>query len=480
MNYSSPKFALLFVVTFALFSMARATANRFWILLLSSLLFYGWAGPIDLAIFLLVVIVSWSTSWLSCRHPARRRSFIALGIAIMAAHLCIWKYLPWVVAQLQTAWPGFLQGKNLRLPLPIGISFFTLQGIAYMVDLSRGKAKFMTFSKYLLFKSFFAQLIAGPIVRSHQLMPQLQQLRRPMIDDIALGLPLFVIGFGKKILIADRVAPWVDTVFSHPGEWTRMSLTIGLLSYAVQIWADFSGYTDMGRGCARMLGIRLPENFLSPYLARTPSEFWKRWHITLSDWIKDYIYIPLGGSQGTRWRTFGVVVLTMSLSGLWHGANWTFVLWGLYHGMLLALERNTSLRWTRLTGRALDAVRYILTLPAILFGWLLFRSANLTDLAIFVHGLIYGYGAKALGGHALSDAGLGFIACVGLHVILYRDLKQKHLIFFARAEEGLSGKISPRWASAAGLCAGAAIACLFVAGLIGRPPQPRPFIYFQF
>ena len=179
------------------------------------------------------------------------------------------------------------------MPLPVGISFFTLQSIAYMVDYSRGQTEFVSLPVYALFKSFFAQLLAGPIVRGSQLNPQLKVLRRAEPAEISLGVSLFVLGFVKKMVVADRVAYFVDAVFSSPQNFGRYALLKALLGYTVQIWADFSGYTDMGRGAALILGIRLPENFLSPYFSQSPSEFWRRWHITLSTWITDYIFTPL-------------------------------------------------------------------------------------------------------------------------------------------------------------------------------------------
>ncbi|MBI3288271.1 MAG: MBOAT family protein [Elusimicrobia bacterium] len=286
-----------------------------------------------------VFLASWLAAASAQRWPRWRRPWIYAGVSIMAAHLCFWKYAPSVVAAIQRACPAFWGGAKLALPLPLGISFFTLQGIAYLVDYERGDAKFMSLREYILFKSFFAQLIAGPITRARELLPQLEHLTRPSEADLADGLALFSLGLLKKLVIADRMDLVADAVFSSPGQFGRAALLAGLVGYAVQIWADFSGYTDMGRGCARMLGIRLPENFLSPYLARSPSEFWRRWHITLSEWIRDYIYKPLGGGRGGPARALGVLVLTMAVSGLWHGSSLTFLLWGLYHAGLLAVER---------------------------------------------------------------------------------------------------------------------------------------------
>jgi len=269
-----------------------------------------------------------------------------MGISVMALHLFFWKYAPRLSGEVIKIYPDFLGGNKLILPLPVGISFFTLQGIAYLIDFARGAASFIPFKEYTLFKSFFAQLVAGPIVRVHELLPQLRKLRTPSLDDISIGLSFFCMGFFKKIMIADRCAPLVNQAFANPGAFSRQNLIIAVLGYAAQIWADFSGYTDMGRGVARILGIHLPENFLSPYLEKSSSEFWTRWHITLSQWIRDYIYIPMGGNRGSRFHSSLTLLAAMAISGVWHGANWTFLIWGLYHGLLLIGQR--AIRWSGL------------------------------------------------------------------------------------------------------------------------------------
>lgn len=463
MLYSSPEFILLFLLTFAAFGLAARHAARFTILLAASLLFYAWAGLFDAAIFCFVVTISWLTVALARRFPGAKDRLIASGITVMSAHLFFWKYASWASAQVQIIFPDFLGGARLDLPLPVGISFFTLQGIAYLVDYGRGQADYMRWPMFLLYKSFFAQLVAGPIVRARQLLPQLQRLEGPSREDVSAGLGLFVMGFFKKFAVADRAALFVDAVFKAPQSFDRLTLIQAVLGYTVQIWADFSGYTDMGRGAARMLGIRLPENFLSPYLARAPSEFWRRWHVTLSEWIRDYVYIPLGGSRGAPLRVLAVVVATMTISGLWHGAEWHFLAWGLYHGALLVGERKLGVvlaeaGWAR---AAQTGGMFLLTA----FGWLIFRAESLPALGAYLRAFGSGTASAAAPAHALSVwAGLFF--CAAAHGL---------------SDSGFLERFRERELSAsAGLGAGLALAAVFVLALVLRPSGSKAFIYFQF
>ncbi len=484
MIYSNPEFVLFFLVTAGAFFLARGYEARFRVLLAASLVFYAWAGLFDTLIFIFVVVVSWLATALTNRYPDGKAWFIRSGIVLMTAHLFFWKYAPWAVGQVQIVFPSFWGGQRLSLPLPIGISFFTLQGIAYLVDYSRAEAKYMPLSMYLLFKSFFAQLVAGPIVRAWQLLPQLEKLERPSPEDVSIGLMLFTRGFFKKLVIGDRVGYFVDIVFSEPASFGRMVLLKALLGYTVQIWADFSGYTDMGRGAARILGIRLPENFLSPYLARTPSEFWRRWHITLSQWIKDYIYMPLalGGGRGAL-RGVGIVVLTMAISGLWHGASWHFVIWGLYHGVLLGLEHHSSWRSQPSDSGSKAVFQTALTLSLVVFGWLIFRVENLEVLAAYLGGLWSDAGVKAAPSQGLGIV-LGVVYCALDHVLFYRDARSGELTFLEPVRAAVSriagGDEAAPLPLAGTFLAGTALAAVFIGSIVMRPAASKAFIYFQF
>jgi alginate O-acetyltransferase complex protein AlgI len=485
MIYSDADFCIFFAIVFCLYLLLKSYNLRFALLLVASLIFYAWAGLFDTAIFLFVVMFSWLAVYLARRYPKKEKHFIVMGVAVMALHLFFWKYASWLTKEIQNIWPTFLDGRKVALPLPVGISFFTLQGIAYLIDYRRSEAKFMNLKEYMLFKSFFAQLVAGPIVRSYQLLPQLKKLTSPSSSSIGLGLSLFAMGFFKKIVIADRIAALVDPVFLNPSAYNRSTLLLALLGYTAQIWSDFSGYTDMGRGTAAMLGIWLPENFLSPYLARTPSEFWRRWHITLSQWIRDYLYIPMGGSRGGPLKVMAVLIATMSISGLWHGANWTFLVWGLYHGILLAGERllkkgALARLFTKTFSQPLrDGFLLLMMLSFTIFGWLIFRIQNRADFFTYLNGLIHNTGTLgfSMNEHIVTH---GFLICMAFQIFFYMNLERSSLVFLEPLSRWFQTR-RPMEHRLAGVCLGSGLALILVLSLYLRfSKQTHAFIYFQF
>lgn len=486
MNYFKLEFIVLFAITFPLYILNPTKNRRFWILLLASSFFYAWAGALDTLIFAFVILCSWLAVALGQKYPASRLAFISVGVILMTLHLFFWKYASWITDQIQSLHPGFLSGRELALPLPVGISFFTLQGIAYLVDYYRGQARYMSLGRYILFKSFFPQLVAGPIVRSKQLSPQIEALPTPTSTDIATGLSLFIMGFAKKLLLADKISAAVDPVFAAPAAYNRLALISAAVLYSLQIWADFSAYTDMGRGTARMLGFVLPENFLSPYLALSPSEFWKRWHITLSQWIRDYIYIPMGGNRGSGARVAIVTMTTMAISGLWHGANWTFLLWGVYHGFLLLLERGIramspvkiQLNFTN------HLISWALMSVLTIFGWIIFRAESFHILIIYVKGLFSSTGSlpPLLSWNRL--AAFIFIA-MAIQITFYIDFKTGEYLPL-RIFKSFSNSPPDLWLrkpivrQGAGVLGGMALAGLFILVLLKSSGNAKPFIYFQF
>lgn len=481
MIYSNPEFIILFSATLGLYSLFNSYRSRFLILLTASILFYLWAGVFDGIVFLFVILMSWLAAALGERYPAAKNRLISLGIVLLAAHLLFWKYAPWIISQVQYIYPSFWGGRALFLPLPLGISFFTLQSIAYLVDYSRGQAEFVGLPTYALFKSFFAQLLAGPIVRGSQLFSQLKELKKPTESDVSLGLTLFVLGFFKKTAVANRVALFVDTIFAAPDQFGRVILAKALLGYAVQIWADFSGYTDMGRGAALMVGIRLPENFLSPYLAKTPSEFWRRWHITLSEWIKDYLFTPLALTF-RRLSVNGIfyaAVITMLIAGLWHGAGWNFLLFGIYHGALLVFERKLRILPDPPESLAplWSGLQTALLFSLVLLGWLLFRLESMDLLWAFLKGLALDSGVRQppITGRSIY---WGLFFCFFLQGLCYYDFRSERWVFLAPLKEAIARKKIAN--PAAGLCAGALLAAVFTGAILLRPPRTGGFIYFQF
>lgn len=268
----------------------------------------------------------------------------------------------------------------LEITLPVGISFFTFQALSYVIDVYRQKEEPAPLLDFAVYLAFFPQLVAGPIVRSTEFIPQLYTRKDPRRVDAAGGFALIVGGLFKKVVVANTLAgAIVDPVFASPSQFTALEVLVGVYGYAVQIYADFSGYTDIAIGAATLMGFTFPDNFNNPYTALSIQDFWRRWHMTLSRWLRDYLYIPLGGNRGTRTRTYRNLMLTMLLGGLWHGAAWTFVIWGGYHGALLAWER-----WRSETGRATGPdtpgrriLARLTTFHLVCLGWILFRADSM-------------------------------------------------------------------------------------------------------
>lgn len=426
MIYSTPEFIIFFLLVFTTY----LTFNRFYkpkfaILLASSLFFYAWSGTFYFALFILIISITWLAMLFAEIFPEKRKPIITAGVVVLVADLFFWKYLPWVVSSIQKFFPNFLNGNIAYFPLPIGISFYTLQGVSFLLDFYRGTCAKPGFMKFLLFKSFFPQLVAGPIVREHELMPQISQGRFSRIDTTTEGVTLFLQGFFKKIVIADAAAIFVDRVFSSPLDFDRPTLIAAILAYTVQIWGDFSGYTDMGRGIALVFGYRLPENFKSPYLANGFSDFWRRWHITLSEWIRDYIYIPLGGSRKKGSKSFIIVLLTMMISGIWHGASFTFVIWGAYHGILLIIERLIK----KLKISSPNFIGISLTFLMTNIGWLIFRSQQLGTLKNYLTSLLLGSGTTHLSSTLVLYC---LMMCFIVQICEERKLVHKANVFWER------------------------------------------------
>jgi len=385
-SFVSYEFGVFFAVVYAACWLLRRRAWQNAFLLAASYVFYGFVHPWFCLLLAASTVVDFACGWGMTLRPARRRVFLVLSLSANLGMLGFFKYFDFFAANVAA-----LLGRaglhadpfTLQVLLPVGISFYTFQTLGYTIDIYRGITQpRRNFVDYALYVPFFPQLVAGPIERATRLLPQVEQERPWRYDDLAAGTTLLVRGFFKKMVIADNMAVFADKVFmlEHP---TLALLLAGTLAFAVQIYTDFGGYTDIARGAARLLGFRLAENFRSPYLAVSPSDFWRRWHISFSSWIRDYLYIGLGGSRVGGWANqLRVLLLTMGLAGLWHGAAWHFVAWGLFHGLLIFAYRRAGLggRWepaTPLTRALAVAVMFGFTL----LGWLLFRAASLGWLA---------------------------------------------------------------------------------------------------
>ena len=345
-----------------------------------------------------IAIAGFSTWANGVSAERRQKASVVAGVIFNLALLGFFKYFNFFadsLADLARSLGTDLGYVTLKVVLPVGISFFTFQKLAYIIDIKRGRVTAATdLIKFGAFVAYFPQLVAGPIERAGHLMLQFDRPRRITFDGVSSGAALFLWGMYKKVVIADNVSPIANRVFDNYATMSSGELLVGLLAFTVQIFCDFSGYSDMARGLARIMGLDLMINFNIPYVSRTPSEFWERWHISLSSWLRDYLYIPLGGNRGGSILTYRNLFLTMLLGGLWHGASWNFVAWGAFHGGILIAYRLLNVdRWLAAQPRegagavarniGLVAVMFALTL----FGWLLFRAPDLATVGGFVSGL---------------------------------------------------------------------------------------------
>ncbi len=333
-------FAFLpFVVLFYYFLNRKFTAEiSFAFLVLASLFFYGWWNPVYLLLLSASIIGNFYIGKLIYRR--KKKILLVFGIVLNLASIAYYKYAGFLVFNF-----AYLTGSNItidKIVLPLAISFFTFQQIAYLVDVWKAKAKEYNFIHYCLFVTFFPQLIAGPIVHHSEMLPQFEKNELKRIqDNLAIGISIFAIGLFKKTVIADNLAVYANPIFQQADSGVGVdffSAWLGTLAYSLQLYFDFSGYSDMAIGLARMFGIILPLNFYSPYKAFSIVEFWRRWHITLSRFLRDYVYIPMGGNQHGRTKKYIFLMSTMLLGGLWHGAGWNFVIWGGLHGLYLIVN----------------------------------------------------------------------------------------------------------------------------------------------
>ena len=359
----------------------RPFAAQVW-LTIASLFFYGWWNPWHLPLILGSVAFNFGIARLL--QARATRSVLALGIAANLAVLGVFKYADFFLANA-----GHFSGDVpalLHLALPLGISFFTFTQIAYLVDVYRRKAQEPVLANYALFVTFFPHLLAGPILHHSEMMPQFadKSNKRLHWDNLAAGVFLLTIGLVKKVLIADTFAPIADAGFGAPATLTAPAAWLAVLAYTMQIYFDFSGYTDMALGAARLFNIKMPINFDSPYRATDIRDFWHRWHITLSRFLREYLYIPLGGNRGSDVRTAANILATFFLGGLWHGAAWTFVIWGVLHGVAMIVFR----AWSRI-GRPLPRVlAWALTFVFVMTTWVFFRATSLDAALAMLQAMI--------------------------------------------------------------------------------------------
>lgn len=381
MPFSSLFFLFFFLpVTLALYHLGgRHLRNA--ILLLASILFYAWGGIIALPILLWIIAGNYLLGLILMRLQAgwQRRATLALGLAANLFPLIYYKYTGFLIDTLNDALPNL--HASLHIPkeshIPLGISFITFHAISYLIDVFGGKAPGQKNPFQLgLYLAFFPKVLSGPIQRYADAVPQLG-LRQVTLADFSPGVERFIVGLGKKLLLANGLAEIADPIFQAPAAELSVGIAwLGSVCYTLQIYFDFSGYTDMAIGLGLMFGFRLPENFNYPYMAQSVQEFWQRWHITLSQWFRDYLYIPLGGNRRGHLRTYCNLCAVFLLCGLWHGASWNFIAWGLMHGIFLVLER---WRLAALLARLPGIIRHAYLLLFIMISWVIFRDDNLGE-----------------------------------------------------------------------------------------------------
>lgn len=440
----------------------------------ASVCFYAWGAPTFLGIFLVSCLCDYllAKRISQAENQARRRQILWASMILNVGLLLYFKYANFFVEQ----WTWLLQelgmqaGKWHKVVLPIGISFFTFHKISYVVDVYRRTSPpVRNFAEYLLYITFFPQLIAGPIVRYHEIQDQIRE-RTLSWNGFAEGSWRFILGLGSKVLLADPMAAVAAHVFAQKPYDISVAYTwLGTLAYSMQIYFDFAGYSSMAIGLALMIGFRFPENFNHPYLAVSVTDFWRRWHMSLSRWMRDYLYIPLGGNRVSASRQMINLWTVFILSGFWHGAEWTFIAWGIFHGFFLATER-TRIGLFYLSFPA--PLRRVVTFIAIMFGWVLFRSESLGE-AIQRWSRMLGFGGDALPvarATIISDVGIIVLSCTLAWCFIIEPLLER---------QGRSNERRPLYESYP-LLYPALVAICILSIMFIEAGRYSPFIYFQF
>lgn len=410
MLFNTWLFAGFFAAVFIIYWLLRTSRAQNIFLLVASLFFYGVGGVKFVGLILLCSTTAYIGGLFIERRPKQSRLTLVITAGVTLGTLFIFKYFNFFVETINEnlSWSGIhLDGITTRLVLPIGISFFTFQALGYVVDVHRGKISAEKNAiNFFLFVTFFPQLVAGPIERADHLLPQMSKRRTVNGNDLLSGTFLIIQGLTKKVVVADNIKPIVDSLFEYSNLSSPLIIA-ALVGFTFQIYCDFSGYSDIARGASRLLGFHLLLNFKRPYWALSPTEFWQRWHITLSNWFRDYVYITLGGNRVKTSRLYINLFLTMALSGLWHGASFNFVLWGTYHGALLIGHRlmKKYIPWMK-TGPSTLASRFFsraATFVLITYGWLFFRITEWAQIKTYTVSLVSNFSFASLGALSLMS-----------------------------------------------------------------------------
>ncbi len=463
MLFNTLQFVVFFFAVLTAFYSSPVRWRRVLLLIASYYFYMCWNPKFILLLLTLTTIDYWAALWIEASSGARRKTALVISLAANLGFLGFFKYYNFLASNTALLLGRPASAFFMRIILPLGISFHTFQSMSYVIDVYRGQQNAVRSPlDYALYLSFFPQLVAGPIVRARVFFADLYAWVPPSALEIQQGMFSVLFGMIKKIVFADQFALVADSYFgnvhAHPGMFQAWT---GTAAFAMQIFFDFSGYTDIAIGCALLLGFHFPANFRRPYLASSITEFWRKWHISLSQWLRDYLYIPLGGNQHGKLRTYRNLLITMLLGGLWHGANWNFMIWGGYHGALLSLERIAGIK------SSADRPAGILKLPGICLtfalvcvGWVFFRAANLADSLFVIREMCLGARGKFL----LSVPLLWMIA--GTAVLAALEERYAALRRVAAA---------PMWAQVALASCG-----LLAIELFGITGVSIPFVYFQF
>jgi alginate O-acetyltransferase complex protein AlgI len=401
MFFNSSTFLIFFLLFFMLywFVTARNLKLQNILILVASYIFYGWWDWRFVGLLILSTLIDYGFGLLIYHKPARRKFYLWLSIFNNLIILCFFKYFNFFAQSFETLMSHFGMETHpyvLSIVLPVGISFYTFHGMSYVLDIYNGKvAPTRNFVDYAVFVCFFPLLVAGPIERANHLLPQVVKPRDFNYTQAMEGLRLIVWGLFKKIVVADTLAGMVNTIFSDYTHYPGSTLVLGMIYFSFQIYGDFSGYTDIALGVAKLLGFELLTNFKFPYFSRDIAEFWRRWHVSLSSWFRDYVFIPLGGSKGGKVKAIRNIFVIFLLSGFWHGANWTYVAWGAFHALLYVplfvfnLNRTHTDKIVAYEGMfpsVRELLQILLTFALVAVGWVFFRSASIYDaLQYFRH-----------------------------------------------------------------------------------------------
>lgn len=444
--------------------LCKNRAYRNAVLLIFSLLFYAWGEPRYVLVMIAACILTYLIGLLIDHFRAQavyKRLFLLLGVVLLLGNLLVFKYLGFFCDNLRSIFPSI---PKVELALPIGISFYTFQIISYLVDLYRGDVEVQRNPFYLaLYVSFFPQLIAGPIVRYQTVEAEIRN-RHESLSDVAAGLQRFAVGLAKKVILANNLSYLVDLIYAGDAALYGTGMVwLAALCYTLQIYFDFSGYSDMAIGLGRMFGFHFLENFNYPYMARSITDFWRRWHISLSTWFRDYVYIPLGGNRVCKARWALNLMIVWGLTGFWHGAMWNFLLWGLYYGVLLLLEK---LVLHKILEKLPCAVQWIYTIFFVMVGWMLFNTTNLASLGELL-GRMFTYHPTQWAAMLAADSSI-VLAVVYIPIGILCAFP----LFRRFRESNSSGAIAVKYVGCALLM------IISIAMLISS--SYNPFIYFRF